>query len=104
MKNTVLLLLLPLALASCQRRELTYYTEAEISVTADWSRAGQEEESRYGATLILYPQDGGAPRVALMGDRTRSTVQLPEGRYDALLFNRSFDDFGTVAFLSLIHI
>lgn len=98
MKNTVLLLLLPLALASCQRRELTYYTEAEISVTADWSRAGQEEESRYGATLILYPQDGGAPRVALMGDRTRSTVQLPEGRYDALLFNRSFDDFGTVAF------
>lgn len=98
MKNTVLLLLLPLCLASCQRRELTYYTESEISVTADWSHAGQEEKSRYGATLIFYPQDGGTPIVALMGDRTASTLQLPTGSYDALLFNRSFDDFGTIAF------
>lgn len=70
MKNTVLFLLLPLWLASCERRELTFYTEAEITVTADWSRADQQEENQYGATLIFYPQDGGTPRVVLMGDRT----------------------------------
>ena len=93
MKNTVLFLLLPLWLASCERRELTYYTEAEITVTAD-----QQEESQYGATLIFYPQDGGTPRVVLMGDRTQTTVRLPYGRYDAILFNRSFDEFGTMAF------
>ena len=98
MKNTVLFLLLPLWLASCERRELTYYTEAEITVTVDWSRADQQEESQYGATLIFYPQDGGTPRVVLMGDRTQTTVRLPYGRYDAILFNRSFDEFGTMAF------
>lgn len=98
MKNTVLFLLLPLWLASCERRELTFYTEAEITVTADWSRADQQEENQYGATLIFYPQDGGTPRVVLMGDRTQTTVRLPDGRYDAILFNRSFDEFGTMAF------
>ena len=92
MKNTVLFLLLPLWLASCERRELTFYTEAEITVTADWSRADQQEENQYGATLIFYPQDGGTPRVVLMGDRTQTTVRLPDGRYDAILFNRSFDE------------
>lgn len=98
MKNTVLFLLLPLCLASCERRELTYYTESEITVTADWSRADQQEESQYGATLVFYPQDGSASRVALMGDRTHATVRLPQGRYDVILFNRSFDEFGTMAF------
>ena len=67
-------------------------------MTADWSRADQQEESQYGATLIFYPQDGGTPRVVLMGDRTQTTVRLPYGRYDAILFNRSFDEFGTMAF------
>ena len=33
-------LALLLLFASCERRELTYYMEAEITVTADWSRAG----------------------------------------------------------------
>ena len=33
-----------------------------------------------------------------MGDRTQTTVRLPYGRYDAILFNRSFDEFGTMAF------
>lgn len=66
MKNTVLFLLLPLWLASCERRELTFYTEAEITVTADWSRADQQEESQYGATLIFYPQDGGTDRKSVV--------------------------------------
>lgn len=84
--------------SSCNRRELTYYMESEITVTADWSSAGQDEEGKYGATLIFYPQDAGAPRIVLMGERTRTTVRLPKGRYDAILFNRSFDDFEAIAF------
>ena len=93
-----LLVMLLLFLASCDRRELTYYMESEITVPADWSCAGQEEECDYGATLVIYPQDGSRPKVVLMGEREKTTVRLPEGRYDAVLFNRSFSDFGCIIF------
>ena len=56
-------LLLLLVLCSCERRDITYYMESEISVTADWSRAGLEEEKEDGATLVIFPQDGSQPRV-----------------------------------------
>lgn len=87
-----------LCLGACERRELTYYMESEITVTADWSMAGLEEEREYGATLIAYPKDGGAPKVVLMGNRTGITFRLPRGKYDMILFNRSFDDFSSLAF------
>ena len=106
MKNTVyrtkhflVLLWAPLLLlTACDRRELTYYTESEISVTVDWSSAGLEADKDYGATLLIYPQDGSTPRTVLMGERGHTTVRLAPGRYDAVVFNRSFDDFGAVAF------
>ena len=68
----------------CERRELTYYMEAEVTVTADWSRAGLEEEKEEGATLIIFPQDGSAPRIVLTGEREHTTVRLPLGTYDAV--------------------
>ena len=42
MKNTVLFLLLPLWLASCERRELTFYTEAEIAVPTSRKKTNTE--------------------------------------------------------------
>ena len=85
-------------LVSCERRELTYYMEAEITVTADWSHAGVPEEKDDGATLVIFPQDGGEPRVVLTGERERTVVRLPRGTYDAILFNRSFTDFSNLLF------
>lgn len=94
-----LCLLCGIILSSCDRRELTYSDEAEITLAADWSKAGlSEQEGRYGATAIFYPTDGGTPLTVLMGDRSRKTVRLKEGRYNIILFNRSFDDFGNIAF------
>ena len=52
----------------------------------------------YGATTVFYPTDGSSPIMVLMGDRTYKTVYLKEGRYDVVLFNRSFDDFGNLGF------
>lgn len=92
------LLIALLLLSACQRRELTYYTESEITVVVDWSRAGLEAEKDYGATLIIYPHEGTKPYIVLMGERESATVRLPSGKYDAVLFNRSFDDFGALAF------
>lgn len=94
-----LCLLCGIILSSCDRRELTYSDEAEITLAADWSKAGlSEQEGHYGATAIFYPTDGGTPLTVLMGDRSRKTVRLKEGRYNIILFNRSFDDFGNIAF------
>lgn len=85
--------------AACDRRELTYSNEPEIIITADWSKAGLgEHEAQYGATAVFYPIDGGAPVTVLMGDRDRKTARLKKGRYHVVLFNRSFDDFGSIAF------
>lgn len=92
------LLGLLLLLGACERRELTYFSESEISVAVDWARAGLEAEKDYGATLIVYPQEGTKPYIVLMGEREGTTVRLPSGRYDAVIFNRSFDDFGALAF------
>lgn len=84
---------------ACDRRELTYYDEAEVTLTADWSQSGlSDTEQQYGATVIFFPQDGSEPKTVLMGDRTRQKVRLPAGIYDVIVFNRSFDDFGAVTF------
>ncbi|KKB45879.1 hypothetical protein HMPREF1212_05035 [Parabacteroides sp. HGS0025] len=91
---TALFLLLSV---SCERRELTYFLESEITVEADWSHSGLSETG-YGATALFYPAEGGAPLKALMGNRERTTVRLPEGRYRVLIFNRSYDDFSYVGF------
>lgn len=97
-KYGVSLLLLLFLLCSCERRPLTYYSENSLHVSVDWSKADLDEESEYGATLIFYPRDGGTPKTVLMGNRHETTVNLPPGHYNVLLFNRSFEDFGGIAF------
>lgn len=94
-----LLFLLLLMLCSCERRELTYYEVSEITVIADWDDSGlNENERQYGATVIFYPRDGGDPKIFKMGDRSGEVVRLPMGVYDAVIFNRSFNDFGNISF------
>lgn len=94
---TTLAALLLLPTVSCERRELTYFLESEITVEADWSRSGLNEEG-YGATLMIYPMDGSPAMKVPMGDRERTTVRLTEGRYRMLIFNRSHEDFGGIYF------
>lgn len=91
--------LLLLLLAGCERRDITYYTEAEFHIRVDWSKSGLDaEESGNGATAIFYPRNGSAPVTVLMGDRSSERVRLRTGLYDVLVFNRSFTDFGSLAF------
>lgn len=89
-----------LLLVGCERRDLTYYETAEITLTVDWSQCGldNEEEAARGATAVFYPTDGGEPKIFLMGDYSREAVRLPVGTYNVILFNRSFTDFSNTAF------
>ena len=97
-KSVLICVICGTIISACDRRELTYYETAQITLTANWSQAGLEGEDNYGATAVFYPQTGGEPKVVLMGDRTRATTQLPKGRYSVVLFNRSFDDFSAIDF------
>lgn len=90
--------MLAFLLTACERRELTYYEVAEITITVDWSQSGLENESDYGATALFYPKTGEAPQIVLMGNRNHSTMRLREGHYSVVLFNRSFNDFAAIAF------
>lgn len=94
------LLCLLFLLTGCERRDLTYYETAEITLTVDWSQCGldNEEEATRGATVLFYPTNGGKPRIFLMGDYSRESVRLPLGTYNVILFNRSFTDFSNIAF------
>lgn len=85
---------------SCERRDLTYYETAEITLTVDWSQSGLDnmDEAAHGATAVFYPVDGGEPKIFLMGDYSRETVRLQQGIYNVILFNRSFTDFSNIAF------
>lgn len=88
-----------LGLSGCERREITYYMETELTILADWNESGlADAEHKYGATAVFFPREGGEPKTVLMGDRTAQKVRLTEGVYDVVLFNRSFDDFGAVSF------
>ena len=70
-----------LLLWGCDRRDITYYTEAEFSIRVDWSNSRLDaEESGYGATAVFYPQDGSFPITVLMGDRNSERVRLHTGR------------------------
>lgn len=86
--------------SGCDRRELTYYESAEITLTVDWSQSGldDEEGAAHGATAVFYPTDGGEPKIFLMGNYSQEAVRLPEGVYDVIVFNRSFTDFSNIAF------
>lgn len=98
----ILILLLPLS--GCERRDITYYLEAEVEIHVDWSQAElNDKEANYGATVVFYPEDGGTPRIMLMGNRNYEKVRLPQGRYNVIIFNRSFDDFANVNFRGKEH-
>ena len=95
-----ILLCLLLLLVGCERRDLTYYETAEITLTVDWSQSGLDniDEAAHGATAIFYPIDGGDPKIFLMGNYSEETVRLQQGVYNVILFNRSFTDFSNISF------
>lgn len=88
-----------LSFSACDRRELTYYMESELSIHARWDECGLDgKEETYGATTLFFADGGTGSKRVLMGVRDAETVRLPEGTYHALIFNRSPDGFSSISF------
>lgn len=91
MKNCILLLLLTLFVAGCERRPLIDrdLNNADVVVELDWNRSSIRPSE---ATLIFYDENGESPRTFyIVGNR--GVVKLPVGRYSVLAFNDKIIDF-----------
>ena len=98
-RQLLALLTCSLVFCSCDRRDITYYMEAELGILAEWHASGlEEEEAGFGATAVFFTHDTPESRHVLMGTREADVVRLPEGTYHAILFNRSPDGFSSIRF------
>ena len=104
-----------MTLASCQWRELDYdYIDtARFTLIYDWSRSSlrgndpqtmagtggtvQPGDPINGRTAAFYPEDGSAPIIRMSHSDTMN-VNLLVGKYRAVFFNETFDDFDNIRF------
>ncbi len=93
-----------LALLSCEHKDmcLMHPHTAPMRVNVDWSDF-IEKETPSGMTVIMYPQSGELLEPVFTRSNTIShaIVNLPEGRYNSVVFNQSESEFGTLGFRNL---
>ena len=91
-------LLALLSLASCERYEVEkYYTgTANIRVDIDWMKEFGERPS--GMTLILARNGDSITYTDITNDVDYYDLQLEPGEYKMLIFNRTFNEFGSMRF------
>ena len=92
-----------LLLAGCDLRPLYIEgeTPVEVLVLADWTQLGGTPE---GASIYFYPENGDAPRVFKTNSVVRTSVKVPSGYYNVMVFNRTVDEFGTMKFRDMDHL
>ena len=93
-----------LALLSCEHKDmcLMHPHTAPMRVNVDWSDF-IEKETPSGMTVIMYPQSGELLEPVFTRSNTIShaIVNLPEGRYNSVVFNQSESEFGTLGFRNM---
>lgn len=87
-----------LTLASCDHKELCYDHRHAVAarVNVDWSLFTEEQPT--GMTVTLYPTDGEQPYSTLTNNTLYADLSVPPGTYDAMVYNQSPSEFGTVEF------
>ena len=75
---------------------------AAMRVNVDWSDF-LDKETPSGMTVIMYPQSGELSEPVFTRSNTIShaIVNLPEGRYNSVVFNQSESEFGTLGFRNM---
>ncbi|MFI3287076.1 MAG: DUF5119 domain-containing protein [Rikenellaceae bacterium] len=97
MKRIFYIALVCLIATSCIRRELSYSYDPTytVKVRADWSELSERPS---GMSVYCYPEDGGSPVVSLSNNVDSTTVKLPLGEYNILVFNQTTTEFATLTF------
>ncbi|MBQ2134041.1 MAG: DUF5119 domain-containing protein [Bacteroidales bacterium] len=100
-KATALVAIVLLA-TSCTHKDLCmmHPHTVPMRINVDWSQF-VEKETPSGMTVIVYPLDGGAPIFTRSNTISHVLVNLPEGRYNSIVFNQSETEFGTLELRNL---
>lgn len=91
-------LLLLLAFASCEYKELCYdhpHNNGKVSIFVDWKYAAEKPT---GMTVIFYPEDGGDPIINHTNQVDHVDIDVPDGQYDILLFNQTVGEYESISF------
>lgn len=90
-----------LLLVSCTHKELclNHHHTARVRIETDWTDFTVEKPT--GMSVHIYGEDGGEVRSTLSNNTSYVDVELEPGRYDALVFNQSPSEFGTIRFENL---
>ena len=101
MKRLLLLLTAAAALllgVSCERRPLEVYdyNYARLRLDVDWDTYFTETPS--GMTVMIFDSLGQHPVTTVTNNVHQAFVTLPMGFYQAVVFNQSFDEFGSMHF------
>ena len=81
---------------ACERRELTYYEVAEISLSADWSLSGLDsKEADFGASPCFIRKQA-ANRKYSFRATVRETITFAGRHIPCPSLNRSFNDFSNI--------
>ncbi len=104
MRNKLIyVLMLPMLLllfAGCERRplELYYSPEAQVLVKCDWSNF---PEVPTGMTMYFFRDGDSQPKAITTSEVYESKVSLEAGHYRMFLINQSPNEFGSLAFTGM---
>lgn len=95
------LLLASVVLSSCTHKELCFghHHTARVMVLTDWS--GFTVEQPTGMSVHIYDEDGDEVRSSLSNNTEFTDFELEPGGYEAVVFNQSPSEFGSVRFEEL---
>lgn len=84
--------------SSCDRRLLEEYdyNYAQVRIDVDWDSYFTETPS--GMTVMLFDADGRNPNTSITNNIRSTTFTLGSGHYQTVIFNQSFDEFGSLRF------
>lgn len=101
-KRLLILITLVAVLCSCEHKDLCYSHPhtAKMRIDVDWSQFNQYEVPT-GMTVMVFPQEGGAPITQLSNTTTHVYVNLSEGYYNSIAFNQSVTEFGSLQFRNM---
>jgi hypothetical protein len=102
------LLVATMLLTNCNYRPLEdeMYMTALIPVSIDWSESGVDESTMHRASVLLFPDGGGATlEYRLEDDLTYTEIEVPIGSYSVLIFNETTDasDWSSLRFTGTDH-
>lgn len=92
------ILAIALLLASCDRRQLEVMepTKAQIRIDVDWLTYFGARP--HGMTVMVWGDGWERPYTTLTNDVESVKVALDPGHYRLLIFNKSFDEYGSMKF------